>query len=197
MERLTESAGLQRPGSWSSDGKVLAFSEVDRETNWDLWTLRLDGDRKPQIFLRTPGIEIHPEFSPDGRWLAYGSDESGRLEVYVRPFPDTGGKWRISTDGGMFPRWSRDGRELVYRHDDRVMSVAVSAGSSTLQSGKPRELFRGTFALAGVNSMYDLAPDGQRFVMVTEPEAVDAGPTHVNLIFNWFEDLKARLATRR
>jgi eukaryotic-like serine/threonine-protein kinase len=195
-ERLTESPNAQSPASWSPDGKVLAFSEAAPKSSQDLWTLTIDGDRKPKIFLQTPASEFAPEFSPDGRWLAYTSDESGRLEVYVRPFPDTGGKWQVSTTGGAFPHWSRDGRELIYRvSGERVVTVPYTTNGQSFQPDRPRELFRDEFAVRGVSPTYDLAPDGKRFVMIQEVESAQIG-SHITLIFNWFDDLKARARSR-
>src|SRR5262249_44958019 len=124
-ERLTASETLLVPGSWSPDGQVVAFSEEDPATGWNIWILRLQGDRKPQPFLQTPANEGGPTFSPDGRWLAYQSDESGRWEIYVRPFPSPGGKVQISTEGGAEPVWARNGRELFYRNGRKMMVTAL------------------------------------------------------------------------
>jgi Tol biopolymer transport system component len=125
LERLNTSEYTQTPHSWSPDGHLLAFIEVNPTTGVDIWVLRM-GDpsassgqvRKAQPFLRTPFNESVPRFSPDGRWLAYISNESGRFEVYVQPYPGPGGKWQISTEGGMEPVWNRNGRELFYRNRD-------------------------------------------------------------------------------
>ncbi len=196
-ERLTESNNLQAPFSFSPDGKSLLFSEENPETSWDILVLPLEGERKPQVFLRTPFFEVFPVFSPDGRWVAYTSNESGRLEIYVRPYPGPGGKWQISDAGTTSgPRWSPDGRKLYYRADERMMVVPVSTGSAAFQAGKPRVLFDKRFLQIGPFPSYDLAPDGQRFVMLatrsTEEEGA-ASRTHLHFVFNWFAEVR-RLA---
>jgi serine/threonine-protein kinase len=133
-ERLTRGERRVFPCSFSPDGKRLAYSEANPETGGDIWTLPLeasDSDNPiagtPEPFLRTAANELFPAFSPDGRWMAYASDESGDFEVYVRPFPGPGGKWHISTAGGMMPVWSRAGRELAYESlDGRLMMVSYT-----------------------------------------------------------------------
>jgi eukaryotic-like serine/threonine-protein kinase len=128
------------PVSWSPDGKVLAFVEVNPTTGQDIWMLRL-GDRGTQPFLRTRFSEGAPAFSPDGRWLAYGSNESGRPEIYVQPCPGPGRKWQISAAGGTEPAWNRNGRELFYRDGNRMMVVDVDISASPSSSaGKPRRV---------------------------------------------------------
>ncbi len=124
-EGLTTSDNMQFPNSWSPDGHMLAFTEADPTTGWHIWMLRLEADRKPQPFEQTPSNEGGAKFSPDGRWLAYESDESGQREVYVRPFPGPGGKWPVSTEGGTEPVWTRNGRELLYRNGDKMMVAVV------------------------------------------------------------------------
>ncbi len=133
-QRLTESEHTQPPNSWSPDGKSLVFMEVGPQTSGDLWTLPMEEDGagglkpgKPAPFLIAPFAERTPAFSPDGRWVAYYSDESGGYEVYVRPFPGPGGKWQISTSGGVMPTWSPNGKELFYRTGgNRIMVVTYS-----------------------------------------------------------------------
>ena len=124
-ERLCTSGNVQTPISWSPDGSVLAFTEEDPTSGVDVWMLPVGSDGKPQAFLRTPYDERHPMFSPDGRWLAYTSNESGRDEVYVLSYPGPGGKRQISNQGGSQPLWARDGRELFYRNGNRFMAVSV------------------------------------------------------------------------
>src|SRR5437879_6394331 len=121
-ERLTSSENQQNPYSWSPDGQTLAYNELNPTTSWDIWLLRL-GDRKAQPFLRTSFYETVPQFSPDGRWLAYVSDESGSFEIYVQPYSVPGGKWQVFSDGGAEPVWNPNGRELFYRHSPRMMEV--------------------------------------------------------------------------
>jgi len=135
LERLTTSEYINAPMSWSPDGQLLAFFEVNPTTQRDIWVLRM-GDRKVQPFLRTGFNESVPQFSPDGRWLAYISDESGRFEIYVQPYPGPGGKWQISTEGGTEPVWNRNGRELFYRSGGRMMAVDI-ATQPGFAAGKP------------------------------------------------------------
>ena len=131
--------------------------------------------------------------APDGRWLAYTSNESGRYEVYVQPFPEPGEKFQISTGGGADPVWSRNGRELFYRAGNKMMAVPVQTGTRFV-AGKPAELFEGrheTLGAAGVPAgSYDVAADGQRFLMVKAAAA--RPPTQINVVINWFEDLKRK-----
>jgi serine/threonine-protein kinase len=192
-ERLTTSENSQWPGSWSPDGQEFAFSELDPTTGYDIWVLNLEGDRKPRPFLQTPSNEYGPMFSPDGRWLAYGSDESGRREVYVRPFPGPGGKLQISTEGGVQPVWARNGRELFYRDGDKMMATAVET-RPVFAAAKPKVLFEGHYE-TGVfpfESDYDVSPDGQRFLMIKASEQESAA-TQLNVVLNWSDELR-RLA---
>ena len=194
-EPLTESKNGQGANSWSPDGRVLAFHENGPDTGYDLWILEPGKDPAP--FLMTPFRERGAAFSPDGRWLAYSSDESGRDEVYVQPYPGPGGKVPISTGGGRSPRWSAAGRELFYRNGNRMMAVAMET-SPTLRAGIPRLLFEGDFVPendgSGVTN-YDVAADG-RFLM-TRPVAAEPGSEaprpQFHIVLNWFEALK-RLA---
>jgi serine/threonine protein kinase/WD40 repeat protein len=182
------------PGSWSPDGKVLAFSLQDQATGWDIWVQKLDGDGKSRPLLQSPANEGGPMFSPDGRWLAYESDESGRVEVYVRPFPGPGSKWQISTEGGTEAIWARNGRELFYRSGDKMMVAAVET-RTTFSAAKPRLLFEGHYE-AGMYTFqpnYDVAPDGQRFLMIRETEQKSG--TQINVVLNWFEELKQKVPT--
>jgi serine/threonine-protein kinase len=192
LERLTTSEHIQTPFSWSPDGQLLAFVESNPSTRYDIWVLRLS-DHKVQPFLRTPFNEQAPRFSPDGHWLAYVSDESGRNEIYVQPYPGPGGKWQISTEGGIEPAWNPHGRELFYRSGDKMMAVDVTT-QPALSAGKPRMLFKGPYQ-AGASSNYDVSPDGQRFLMLKPVESAQSAPTQINVVLNWFEELKQKVPT--
>ena len=199
VERLTTSEFRQNPGSWSPDGQFLAFyqqpSTGSSPTARDIWILPLEGERKPQSILQTQFNELAPVFSPDGRWLAYVSDESGRNEIYVRPFPKVEeGKWQISTDGGVELRWAGNGRELFYRNEsgDQMMAVNITT-EPTFGPGTPRLLFEGVYIRSqGASAFYDVTPDGQRFVMVQAEGTVSP---QINVVLNWFEELKRLVPT--
>jgi eukaryotic-like serine/threonine-protein kinase len=192
LERLTTSEYNTAPSSWSPDGQLLAFIEVNPTTGRDIWVLR-PGDRKTEPFLRTPFNETVPRFSPDGRWLAYVSDESGRFEIYVQPYPGPGGKWQISTEGGTEPVWNPYGRELFYRSGDKMMAVDI-ATQPGFAAGKPRMLFEGPYLPTPLTfSNYDVSPDGQRFLMLKPSEQAQAAQTQINVVLNWFEELKRRV----
>jgi Tol biopolymer transport system component len=197
LERLTDSvasvAGNHTPTSWSPDGQLLAFHHNHPSTQRDIWVLRLS-DRKAQPFLQTPFTEGGATFSPDGRWLAYVSNESGRPEIYVQPYPGPGGKWQISVDGGTEPVWGRNGRELFYRSGNKMMAVETTTKPS-FSAGKPRMLFEGRFlanVFPAMNPAYDVSADGQRFLMVKRGEEV---PTQINVVLNWFGELKRLVPT--
>jgi Tol biopolymer transport system component len=195
-EPLTSSelAGNNVPASWSPDGQVLAFMEINPDTGYDIFTLPLK-ESKAQPFLRTPSIETAPRFSPDGRFIAYSSDESGRVEVYVRPYPGPGGKWQISTEGGMEPVWNPKGRELFYRSGNKMMTVEV-ATQPAFSAGKPKLLFEGPYTPTPRSFPdYDVSPDGQRFLMLKASEQAQAAPTQINVVLNWFEELKQKVPT--
>jgi serine/threonine-protein kinase len=174
--------------SFSPKGDVVAFARPSRGTGMDLWVRPLDG--APQLFLGTRFTEARPGFAPDGRWISYVSDESGQYEVYVRPYPGPGEKRQVSTHGGEEPIWSRGGKELFYRNGNAWMAVDVRLGHQ-FQAGTPRVLFRGPYLNVGGLS-YDVTPDGQRFV-VLEPVEPDTAPvTHLNVVLNWFAEVKQR-----
>jgi len=188
LERLATSELPFVPMSWSPDGQTLAFIEVNPDTGFDLWVMSVQ-ERKPKLFLRTPFNESVPRFSPDGRWLAYMSNESGRNEIYVQPYPGPGAKLQISIDGGTEPTWNPSGRELFFRNGDKMM-VADIVSQPSLSASKPRLLFEGQFLLSPATTPnYDVSRDGQRFLMV-KADAESEGATQINVVLNWFEDLK-------
>jgi eukaryotic-like serine/threonine-protein kinase len=194
LERLTTSQYLHTPESWSPDGQLLAFFEVNPATQRDIWVLRIS-DRKAQPFLRTQFDEAVPQFSPDGRWLAYISNETGRHEIYMQSYPGPGGKWQISTEGGTEPVWNPNGRELFYRSGDKMMAVDI-ATQPGFSAGKPRMLFQGQYVVAPFPaSNYDVSRDGQRFLMLKPSEQGQAAPTQINVVLNWFEELKQKVPT--
>jgi serine/threonine protein kinase len=175
----------QHLGAWSPDGRVLSFSFNDN-VDWSIGTIRMTDKPTTDTFLKTAFSEQAAAFSPDGRWLAYASDETGRSEVYVRPFPGPGGKQQISADGGAEPLWSRDGREIFYRNGDRMMAASVT-GAPALSVGVPRMLFQGSYArMPWGERNYDVAADG-RFLMLTTG---DQSTTELRVVLNWTEELK-------
>jgi serine/threonine-protein kinase len=191
-ERVTTGEGVQTPGSWSGDGQWLAYLDLDPATGSDIWALPSGGDHKPRAVVRTPFAEMYPRLSPDGRWLAYTSDESGRIEVIVQSFPEPGGKTQISTSGGVEPVWSRDGRELFFLNGDAMMAVEIRT-SPTFSAGAPRMLFEGRYVLSpNFVASYDVSADGQRFLRV-QPMHPDPPTDRIQVTLNWFEELK-RLA---
>jgi Tol biopolymer transport system component len=202
LERL----GFGAPYSWSPDGQVLACLGNNSSTGEGIWMLRL-GDpspgsgqgRKEEPFLRTPFNNGAAQFSPDGRWLAYASDESGRWEIYVQPYPGPGGKWQISTEGGTEPVWNPNGRELFYRSGDKMMAAEITTQPS-FSAGKPKVLFAGQYQPSPnpvPNANYDVSPDGQRFLMLKPISAAEATPTQINVVLNWFEELKRRVPAKQ
>jgi serine/threonine-protein kinase len=196
--RLTTSPNVQYPGSWHPSGRVLAFSEIRPQTGTDLMVLPVEGDEAsgwkpgtPTVFLSGPFTEQEPRFSPDGRWLAYESNESNAFEIYVRPFPGPGGRWPISTGGGTNAVWSRARRELLYlAPDGRIMLVPYTAAGDAFQAEKPRVWSETPVQLRPLTgARFDLHPDGERVAMAPV-SAATAGPTHVTLIFNFFDELR-------
>jgi serine/threonine-protein kinase len=176
-------------GSFSPDGQV-AFLRRAPDTGLDIWVRPLHGTQTAQPFVRTRFTEVGPRFSPDGRWISYVSDESGQYEVYVRPYPGPGGKWQVSTQGGEEQIWSRDGRELFYRNGSKWMVVAVNL-QPEFKAETPRPLFEGTYVQVG-GASYDVTADGQRFLLLQR--AAQSPVTHLNIVLNWFEEVKKKLA---
>jgi serine/threonine protein kinase len=191
-ELLSEQEYHSHLGSWSPN-EVLAFQEQHPTNGWDIWVLPLEGDSKPQSFLQTAFNEDWAKFSPDGQWLAYMSNESGRNEIYVQPYPGPGGKWQISTEGGTEPVWSPKGNELFYRNGDQMMVVAINT-QVTFSATTPRVLFEGQYDPGlSLRPNYDVTPDGQRFVMVRAAQGSEQA--QINLVQNWFSELKRLVPT--
>jgi serine/threonine-protein kinase len=186
--------------TWTPDGKMLLYSTaMPGQSRAEIWSLSLDGsagENKPQPFLQSGFLNGNPQLSPDGRWVAYNSNESGKVEVYVRPFPGPGGKVAISTQGGTNPRWSGAGRELFYQDPkNRILAVEVQT-NPVFRAGQPRALFelRNVPTFGPFNSMWDVAPDGKRFLVIKTPEGQTAG-TKLQVVENWFEELRRRIPT--
>ena len=186
-ERLTTSEIDHLPRSWSSDGAFLTLSEFSPDTGVDVLYLSLADDAEPMPILTTPSNEDWPMFSPNGEWLAYQSDESGRNEFYVRRFPGGRSKQLVSTEGGTLPRWNPDGQELFYRNGDKMMSVAVQS-EGELVLGKPTLLFEKRF-FSDLFTTINVTPDGQRFLYLDD-SAAEPPPTELVLIQNFSEELK-------
>jgi dipeptidyl aminopeptidase/acylaminoacyl peptidase len=164
--------------------------EQNPETGRDVWVLNL-ADRKAQPFLATSYEETAPQFSPDGKWLAYSSDESGRREIFVQPYPGPGGKWQISNDGGQEPVWNPKGSELFFRSGKTIMAVNIETKSG-FSADKPRMLFEGGYLPTAASfPYYDVSPDGERFLMLKPVEQASA-PAQINIVLNWFEELKTK-----
>jgi eukaryotic-like serine/threonine-protein kinase len=177
----------QFPMSWSGDGKALAFIESKPSAERDIWVVEPGSDPSP--FLVTPFDESAPAFSPDGKFLAYVSDESGRPEVYVQPYPGPGGRWLISTDGGTDPQWSAGGRELFYRSGRDVLAVTVQT-SPAFTAGVPARIFEARFDGSDAARNFDASRDGRRLVTVRSDEA--EAPLQFHAVFNWFAEIQRR-----
>lgn len=185
--------------SLSPDGKVMAFYDRKDKTGLDIFTMDAN-DKTITPIANSPAEELSPMFSPDGRFIAYGSNESGQREIYVQPYPPTGRKWQISNDGGTEPVWAPNGKELFYRSGERMIAVSINT-SPEFKPGIPQKLFEGKYRLyftQGFAPGYDIHPDGDKFVMVKEEEAEENTQTRVqiNVVLNWFEELMQRVSIK-
>lgn len=197
--------GNQTPWSVAPDGRWLSYFDRNPETGFDLWTVPVTQHNTglelgtPEPFLKTEAFEVYPSFSPDGRWIAYASNESGAWEVYVRRFPDNGTKVRVSSSGGSVPRWSRNGRELLYRTEaQRVMAVTYTSRGDTFVSSAPRPWSQHALADTGVLPNFDIAPDGERVLAlmpVARPEEQQT-VNHVTFMLNVSEQIRNRMNAR-
>ncbi len=191
-ELLYTSDTVKLPNGFSPDGRLLAYTELGTDTNFDIWILPLTGDRKPYPFLKTSFAEANAAFSPDGRWIAYNSNESGRTEVYVTPFPGPGRKWQVSVQGGAYPSWREGGREILYQElqTNRVFSVPVAFKGDAPDFGKATALFVATPPLAGIASRFDATADGKRFILIRPNQTRDTGS--LTLVVNWTAELRGK-----
>ncbi len=194
-EKLLENPGIYTvPFSVSPDGRYIAYMRVDPKsnTNLDIWALPMfpdkSGEQKPFPVVATNFSDVAPSFSPDGKWLAYANNETGRMEVYIQPFPSGAGRWQVSTAGGSRPNWRKDGKELFFwSTDQQVMAVDVDQKGASLQLGAPHALFKATTVTSG-SGPYTVSADGKKFVMNTVlPQSITEPLT---LITNWPADLK-------
>jgi len=200
IERLTTSPNGQVPTSIVPDGTRVLFSEVSPKTNSDVHVLTLAAPRSTQPLIQTAFEERSAEISPDGRWLAYQSNESGTDQIYVRPFPNVDdGRWQISMAGGFAPAWARSGRELFYATPAALMSVTVRSTGTTFAAENPTKVFDTAAYLIGQSRTYDVAPDGQRFLMIkpsqTGQDRAASAPC-LTVVEHWTEELKQRVPVR-
>jgi serine/threonine-protein kinase len=181
------------PLSFAPDGRLLFSEEVPNHRR-DINVLSLDGSRRVESLVHSPGQDGNAEVSPDARWLAYDSDESGQFEVYVRPYPDTDrGRWQVSAGGGKQPVWSRDGRELFYRDFAGILLSVPVTRSPTFAAGPPQKVLENRSYVGSGRSLtartYDVSPDGRRFLLL---KAQSSDPTSLVIVVNWTEELKRR-----
>jgi Tol biopolymer transport system component len=187
-EVLLESDEDKWARQWSRDGKYLLFASVGRDGGWDLWALPMSGEKEPFPVAKTRFVERFGDFSPDGRYVTYSSDQSGQQDVYVQEFPEARSKWQVSTKGGTQPFWSGSGKEIFYRAPDaRVMSVPVSA-AGTFEAGVPQALFQVPLVNIGERAQYSPTPDGQRFLVLAPLRQETIPPTTV--VLNWTAGLR-------
>jgi eukaryotic-like serine/threonine-protein kinase len=191
---LLESDQVKMPMSWSSDGKILLFYVVGAKSSNDVWALPMTGEGKPFPVLETMFSESHPQISPDGKWFAYWSNETGRSEVYVQSFPPGAGKWQISTNSGIFPRWRPDGKELFFMETNsfgKMMAASIKAVGNTLEASTPVALFDSLYNNNAVRNhtgnwnTFAVSGDGKRF-LIPRPEST-GGPTPITVVINWAE----------
>ena len=176
------------PWDWSRDGRLLLTAAQGPANRWDIWSHPTTAEPSPTVFLQTEFSERNPRVSPDGRWIAYQSNESGRAEIYVQPYPGPGGKWQVSTGGGIQPQWRGDGKELFYMAPDQsLMAVPVAAGE-TFESGNPVALFRARLTeLSLTGCGWAVTSDGQRFLL-NSPVGV-VGAARFAVVTNWTSEL--------
>jgi serine/threonine-protein kinase len=194
---FTPKPAIQHPWSFSPDGKRLAFSELASGNIGQIWTEPLENTggqlkaREPEPFLKSTVPDANPAFSPDGKWLAYQSNSSGTEDVYVRAFPDNGGLWKISNNGGTTPIWSRTGHDLLYQSGDQEMVVSYSAKGSTFEVQEKPRVWVGKVG----GTAFDISPDGKRLVVLTPVDSPDAPKAEheVVLIQNFFDELRRRV----
>ena len=210
VERLPGPPGTSAvPFSFSPDGKWLAFHRNERQTGYDLWAAPVDRTSgalrlgTPEPLLKQTGLQSAPAISPDGRWLAYGSDdETGRMEVYVIPFspkdPSQEGKWQVSTDGGRGPKWSHNGSEIFFRSpDEHLMTAAVTVKGNSFQPDKPRIWCTTRLADVGPQPNFDVALDGKRIIAVLDAGEAKPDETHLRVLLNADAELRRKLGDRR
>ena len=199
-----ETATRNFPLSWSGDGKILVVMQnffPNGKANLNFGVLAMEGDSKYRPLLKEKYHESQPQISPNGRWMAYVSNESGQAQIYVRPFPEVdAGRWQVSTSGGNSPLWSRDGRELFYRSGDAVILVPVKT-EPAFSFETPKTLFRGAYRPGMPLSPYqwDVSLDSKRFLMMKEAGATAStggGAPKINIVLNWFEELKQRVPAK-
>jgi Tol biopolymer transport system component len=189
-ELLLERPNDDFPQDWSKDGRFLLYWEVDSKTGKDLWALPMTvgnakpADAKPILIANTPFEERNGQFSPDGKWVAYETNESGRFEIVVQPFPERSGKWQVSSNGGVQPRWRADGKELYFiAPDGKMMAATISSSASGFSSETPVELFSTHLAGPGavLKQQYAIWRDG-RFLLNQQTDTANAP---ITLILNW------------
>jgi Tol biopolymer transport system component len=214
-ELLTESELPKAPMSWSPDGKMLVYEVIDPKTHGDVWAVPLTGDRKPIAILQSQFDEQMPQVSADGKWIAYQSDETDTPQIYIKPFPAGAGKWQVSTDRGVWPRWRRDGKELFFYDPPNMMAAEIAVAGSSIKSGTPHLLF-GTgnpnSAHATPYLRYAVSADGQRFLFpqpgggpinsggladaiinaVDNPQTANTGANATTVVLNWTHMLKQK-----
>jgi eukaryotic-like serine/threonine-protein kinase len=196
-ERLISSQNPQFPQAFSPDGLRLIIRKDDPQTRSDLAVLALEKERRVENLVGTPFTEVNAAMSPDGKWFAYQSNESGQNEIYVRPFPQAEReRWQVSTGGGTQPVWSRDGRELFYiAGSSQMMAVSVHT-EPAFTAQKPKLLFEQQFFLGPTGHTYDVSPDGKRFIMIRESTPVGGTITRITVVLNWTEELKQRVPVK-
>jgi len=203
--RLSTSATIQVPWSLAPGGRRLAYYELNPRTGFDLWTVPvLASDTgmalgDPEPFVRTGAFEVYPAFSPDGRWIAYSSNESGRYEIYVRSFADSGAAARVSMQGGRVPVWARTASELLFQTDgQRVMAASYHIDDGKFVAEVPRQWTPQTLGDAGVLPTFDVASDGERLVaLLPAGRAEDwQSRNHVTVVLNFHEEVRRRLTAR-
>ena len=194
VERLAPSTVLGQWGqSWSADGQGLVIVGLSGVTGMDIGVLSINGEQTIEWLLEGNASELQPDVSPDGRWVAYATAESGQFEVFVSPFPNVGqGRWKVSQDGGLSPRWGPDSRELFYQTNDGAIMMATNVTEPTFAPGIPIRLVEGRYVSDDSRLAFDISPDGQRLLMLKESAGTD-GPSNrgqVILVQNWFEELR-------
>jgi serine/threonine-protein kinase len=205
-QQLVPSKDILYPYSFTPDGKRLAYADVAPETSYDLWTVPVEigpmglKAGKPEKFLVTPRDERHPAFSPDGRWIAYASDETGKPQVYVRAFPDTGGRWTISSNGGHYPVFSQNGHDLFYRTEDgQIMMTSYAVKGDAFVADPPHLWSEKRLFNIPANGTYDVAPDGKRIVGVFAAEipGSERAQSHVTFLVNFADEIRRRVGAGR